>query len=57
MKIQIISISCMITAVLFLLLSFKTDDILIGELSKALAIVFLLLCMKYLKEAGVKEKH
>lgn len=57
MKNQIISVSCMITVVVFLILSFKTNDILMGELSKALAVIFLLLCMKYLQKAGLTEKE
>ena len=59
MKNQIISVSCMIAVIVFLILSLKTNDILMGELSKALTVIFLLLCIKHLHKTGIteKEKH
>ena len=47
MKNQIISVSCMIAVIVFLILSL------------ALTVIFLLLCIKHLHKTGIteKEKH
>lgn len=57
MKNQIMLIACVMIAVSCVAASFITNDLSLAELSKALAIIFLLLAMKCLQTAGVIKKN